>query len=1047
MRLTAPGRVDIGTLRVMNLTRLALRQPAGLAAALAIVAAAGLWAVSTLPIQLFPSIERPAAWVGANWRAASPQEMEAEILEPMEEALQGIPGLSVMESNAQQGFANVGMTFALDTDMDRTLIEIISRLNQLPPMPRDADGPWVNLAGGDANETLIYYFIQRLPGNETSLEESVTFIEDQLIPDIEAVSGVAEVELQAGSGAARQLQIDMDLNALAAYGVSVPQVAEAAGRADDVSAGFADVGRRRYQVRFEGRFDPGDLEELVLVWRDGAPVRLGDVADVTVARDDPFNFAYQNGNPAMSMRIRKEAGANVLATIDEVKAIMDAAIVEKLEPNGLSAAQSFDPSVFILRAIDLLRTNLALGVILAVGVLWLFVRRTRMTLLIAAMIPISILATLTILKLADRTLNVISLAGLAFAVGMTLDAAIVVLENIVRLRDGGMEKTKAARLGAKQVTGALIASTATTVAIFMPVLYMREIEGQLFADLALTIAVAVAMSFIAAITVLPAASDRFLKERAAAPDSGRRLSKLADGLVAVTNTPWRRRGLIMTLFAAPILLAWALTPQLSYLPPVKRDAVDVFFDIPQGAALETVRRYVAEPVIERLQPFMDGSREPSLKNYYFISWGQGATVGARVNDMGQIQEFERIMREEILIDLPDVQAFASQGNLFGGFGGGGENIAVYVQSRDRDAIASASLRATDLLRERFPGANVWPQPSPNVAQPELRVLPNDRRLQEVGWTRTDLGRVVRALGDGLWLGEHFDGEDRLDIILKGDGWGTPEELESAPLVTPTGETVSLGDLAQVERGVGPSQIRRVNQRRTITVQFSPPQGVALKEALDIIKAEVEPEIRSLLPADGSIAYGGSADDLERAIRAMASNFLVALGVLFLLTATLFKSVRDAAYVVVTIPLAAAGGVAALRVLNLVAFQPMDLLTMIGFLILLGLVVNNAILLVARTRQAEAEGLARREAVREALRTRLRPIFMSTLTSLLGMAPLVLMPGVGSAIYRGMAAVIVGGMAINAAFTLLLIPSLLRLGEGAAERRRTETLALHPQPAE
>jgi multidrug efflux pump subunit AcrB len=264
---------------------------------------------------------------------------------------------------------------------------------------------------------------------------------------------------------------------------------------------------------------------------------------------------------------------------------------------------------------------------------------------------------------------------------------------------------------------------------------------------------------------------------------------------------------------------------------------------------------------------------------------------------------------------------------------------------------------------------------------------------------------------------------------------TPDSLEAAVVTTPIGGAVRLGELAKVERTVGPSTIYRVEGRRTASVQFSNPGDYALKEALDIIRAEVEPDVQALLPEDGSVVYGGSADDLERAIRTMGTNFLVAIGILFVLTAVLFKSPRDAGFVIITIPLAAAGGILALRLLDAISSQYLDLLTMIGFTILLGLVVNNAILLVARTRQAEADGLDRRTATREALRTRLRPIFMSTLTSLLGMMPLVVMPGVGSEIYRGMAAVIVGGMAMNAAFTLVLIPSLLRLGE--ARRRGLE----------
>jgi multidrug efflux pump subunit AcrB len=246
-------------------------------------------------------------------------------------------------------------------------------------------------------------------------------------------------------------------------------------------------------------------------------------------------------------------------------------------------------------------------------------------------------------------------------------------------------------------------------------------------------------------------------------------------------------------------------------------------------------------------------------------------------------------------------------------------------------------------------------------------------------------------------------------------------------MTPAGEVVPLGELISVQRTTGPGQIRRVNGRRTVSLSVSPPENVSLETAVTTIREDVEPALKASLPADGAIVYGGSADSLADAIQTMSSNFLMALAILFLLMAGLFRSLRDSAIVTLTIPLAGVGGVIALQVLNLFSFQPMDLLTMIGFIILLGLVVNNAILLVDQTRRAERAGLEREEAVRQALNMRLRPIFMSTLTSIFGMLPLVLMPGEGSVIYRGLATAIVGGMTCSLFFTLLMLPALLRLG--------------------
>jgi multidrug efflux pump subunit AcrB len=353
---------------------------------------------------------------------------------------------------------------------------------------------------------------------------------------------------------------------------------------------------------------------------------------------------------------------------------------------------------------------------------------------------------------------------------------------------------------------------------------------------------------------------------------------------------------------------------------------------------------------------------------------------------------------------------------------------MYLQSRDTATLLETARLGMDWVQEALPGAQVQPWPALELAQPELRVTADDQRLREAGWDRTQLGTVIRSFGDGVWVGEHFDGDRRLDVIFRAEGWDNPDDLANLPVATPASGVVPLGELAEIERTVGPSQLRRVDRRRTVSLNITPPERMSLEETLSVLKEQVEPRLRQQLPGDGSIRYAGSADRLETAVATMSENFLLALLVLFLLMAALFRSGKDSLLVLLCIPLATVGGVVALRILNVFAFQPLDLLTMIGFIILMGLVVNNAILLVHQTRGAEREGLHRAEAVRQALRLRLRPIFMSTLTTIFGMLPLVLNPGVGSVIYRGLATAIVGGMCVSTVFTLVLLPSLLRLGE-------------------
>jgi multidrug efflux pump subunit AcrB len=377
--------------------------------------------------------------------------------------------------------------------------------------------------------------------------------------------------------------------------------------------------------------------------------------------------------------------------------------------------------------------------------------------------------------------------------------------------------------------------------------------------------------------------------------------------------------------------------------------------------------------------------------------------------------------------FPDTIAFARRASLFGGFGGG-RTVDVDIQGANIESLLSAAQMGFGAVMQVMPGQPPRPRPGLDLSEPELRLVPDERRIAEAGWNRQQVAQIVRTLGDGLFVGDYFDGQERLDVILRGEAWATPEELVGVPMATPNSGVLPLGELTHLVRTAGPDQIRRLNRRRTITLEVKAPEDMSLEQAISLLDEKVTPQIEPLLPEDGEIHYGGTADKLGTALKSMGGSFMLAIAILYLLMSALFRSFKDSLLVVLAIPLATVGGVIALQVMNLISFQPMDLLTMIGFIILLGLVVNNAILIVHETRVAEREGRPRREAVNHAVHVRLRPILMSTLTSIFGMLPLLLVPGAGTELYRGLAAVIVGGMCVSTVFTLILLPSLLRIGE-------------------
>jgi multidrug efflux pump subunit AcrB len=849
-------------------------------------------------------------------------------------------------------------------------------------------------------------------------------VEDVVKPRIESVPGVALVDIQGGPP--DDVRITVDLARAAALGIGIPDIARQAASAANVSAGQLDVGRRQYSLRYTGRYDAQDLGQLVLAWRDGQPVRLADLATIEMRPPDRQFFSYQNGNPAIGLRIQRAPGANVLSTLDAVKKVVEELREGPLKERGLGIEQSFDASLFIKRAVNLLMENLVVGALLALVCVWWFMRDTRATIVIASTIPVCLLATFCALKLGGRSINVISLAGLAFAVGMVVEGAIVVSGNIIRLKEGGMSIFQAAQDGTRQVVPALFASTTTTIAVFLPVLFLKDVEGQIFADLALTISIAVAFSIIVAVTVVPAAAGRWFGSHSKNSGYGEGWPRLTDRVIELTRTRRQQLMWVGALLVAPLLLSWLLLPKLDYLPPVKRAAIDAFFSFPPGMSPQAVDREIAGKILERMQPYIKGEKEPRLKNYYLLLWPGGGTLGARVVDESRIGELEKIVRDEVVLGFPDTRVFTNEGELFGGIGGSARSVAIHLQSTDTTALNTAAEEGRKLLERTFPGANVQSFPNADVQALELRAEPNDRRIAEVGWDRATLGTVVRALGDGAWLGEYFDGQSRLPVILRTNLGETPEDLAQAPLITPSGEIVPLGELVTLQTAVAAEQIRRIDHHRTVTLTIDPPQTLSLEDMLAKIQSDIVPSLRSQLPPDANIRLAGSADRLDKIVSTMSVNFALALLVLFMLMAAMFRSLRDAAVVVLTVPLALAGGVLGIRVLDLVAFQPLDLLTMIGFIMMIGVIVNHSILLVDRTRDALNHNHDLETALRMALNQRLRAMVASTLTGALGALPMVLNPGPASTIYRGLAAVNVAGVVVSMVFSVLLLPSLLRL---------------------
>ncbi|MCW8876281.1 MAG: efflux RND transporter permease subunit [Kangiellaceae bacterium] len=1012
----------------MNFTRSSIKNPAAILVVSLLVLVFGLLAVLKLPIQLTPDIQQPQINIGTGWRAAAPEELESVIIEPLENVVKNTPGVIDVTTNVQRGFGNITLTFEVGADMQQAMLDVINNLNQAPPLPLDANEPVVSASGtGPSAPNAASLLIRPVEGSEINdITVFQSLIDNVIEPRFARIPGVGSVNLN--SERPKELRITFDPYKAASLGLQVGQIASTISRASDVSGGFAEVGRRNYTVRFAGQYDVANIDSMIIGFNDNRPIYLSDVATVEQRLQDRFAFTLRNGAPGYYITIQRTNGSNTVEVLDEINQAIAELNQGPLAEVGLAIDLSFDASVHIRNALNLVKSNLGLGVMLALGILWLFLRGIRPTLIIATTIPISLAVAFLALSIFDRSLNVISLAGLAFSVGLVLDAAIIVQENIVRLRGEGFDDKKAVLKGTLQVTGALLASTATSIAIFLPILFMQGIEGQLFSDLALTLSVAVVASLITAITLMPVISRFWLKDLSTEDPFARKWDKLTNLVMKLTNSNFKRGVWITSLLGGSLLVTVTLMPRTDFMPRAPIDGFFYSLIMPPGGNLQFIEEELASRVRSRLAPYYSGEKEPRIKSYNFYSFGPGSSGGfIYSDDPRRVEELMQVIRTEVLHDLPDTQVFLFRGSMINVSGGGnGRSISLELQGPNIELLMDAARTGLATINQELPGTGARPVPGLSLAEPELRLIPNDHRITQAGLDRQAVANSVRAFTGGLFVSEYFDGNDRMNVILRGTQWSTPDELAELPIHTPLAGIQTIGELTEIQRTVGPTQLRRVDGKRTVSLIISPPPTMSLEEAISVINQNIVPKIQAELPANASIQLSGNANRMEGAIRDMATNFMLALLILFLLMTALFKSARDSFLVLTVMPMAVAGGVIGLSLLNLVTFQSLDLLTMIGFIILLGLVVNNAILLVDQTRIAEREGASRQDAVKQAVRIRARPVYMSTLTSIFGMLPLMLIPGVGSEIYRGLATVIVGGMAISAIFTLVLMPSLLQL---------------------
>lgn len=1046
----------------MNLIKVAIERPIAVVAAVMMVVMFGLVALETIPIQLTPDIRKPTLSITTNWPGAAPAEIEREILNRQEDVLRGLEGLDEMSGSAQEGRARVTLEFSVSTDMDKSLLLVANRLDRISGYPDEVDSPTLSTRGSEDNPIAFF----TLTGRDAPVANINTygdFVEDVIQDRLERVPGVAGMNVFGGS--AREMRVIVDPERLAFYQLTVPQVVNALRAANSsASAGSVDEGKRSYTVRTEGELTSTDQVAAVVVRSITDPitggvsrVKIGDVGVVVMDFKEATAMIRRQGQPAVVMNVERETGANVIEIMAELRAAVQELNDGPLAREGLILTQVYDETIYINSAIDLVQQNIWVGGVLAATILLLFLRSGAATLIISIAIPVSVIGAFVAMAAMGRSINVISLAGIAFAVGMVVDAAIVVLENIYRHRQEGLKPRDAAYKGASQVWGAVLVSALTTVLVFAPILIMQLEAGQLFRDIAVAISVAVVLSLIVAVTVIPALANRLLRNM---PKGGvRRIPAIDDPakrftqfIVGFTHTVAHDRVKAAAVVGGVILAAatvtWTMLPKLEYLPEGNRNLVFGRIMPPPGYNLETTAKTAEEieNAVKHLWASQTGPESqpgepPKMEDFFFVASSRFTFVGARAVDADRVRELIPIIREPIFKE-PGTFGFITQPSLFGRGIGSGRSINVDISGPDLEEVLSVALRAMPKLNAVLPpdqGTQLRPRPGLELGKPEVRVIPDPVRMADNGVTAREFSQTVDAFNDGLRVAEITVDGKRIDLTLAG-----PEKqikqtqgIASLPVVTRAGTIVPVSSLAEVQVTSGPTEIRHLERERTVTLQVRPAAQVPLETAIELIVNEVVQPLRDEgLPDGVRLRIAGTADQLNLTWQAMMVDLLLAIAIVYLVMAVLFESFIYPFIIILSVPLATAGGVLGLGLLSLFTPQSLDMLTLLGFIILVGIVVNNAILIVHQTLYHQRhDGLELEPAIVAATQNRIRPIFMSTLTSVFGMLPLIMFPGAGSELYRGLGTVVVGGLTLSAILTLFIIPPLLTLFGGILDRGR------------
>ncbi|KYO68047.1 efflux RND transporter permease subunit [Thermovenabulum gondwanense] len=1023
----------------MSFASFSIKRPVTMLMIILVILVLGFVSLTRLGIDLLPNFSFPIAVVVTEYSDAGPQEVENMVTKPLEQIIATVKNVKSISSISNEGYSTVIVQFNWGTNMDFATLDLREKIDMVKAY----------LPSGVKSPQIFKFDPSMLPVMEVAvygmddISQLKKYAEDEIKPKLLRAEGVASVDIVGGTE--REIHIKVDPSKLIFYGITMDNIARALQMENlNLSGGSIAYGDRDYLVRVLSEFKSvSQIENLPITLPSGITIPLKDIARVEDTHKDIATISKYNGKPSITLVIQKQSDYNTVKVADKVQKELDN--IKKSAGENLYFVPIFDQAEFIKKAINRVVGNAYSGALLAVLIIYLFLGNLRTTLIIGLSIPISIISTFILVYFNHLTLNMMSLGGLALGVGMLVDNSIVVLENIFRHRERGEDSIASAINGTNEVTNAIVASTLTTIAVFLPIVFIQGITAQLFKELALTVTFSLLASLAVAITLVPLLSSRLM-----IADKGKKITIIERFSVFYEKVEKRYRKLlawalnnrkkVVATATVLFIVSLALIPLVGteFLPQSDAGMINVSIEMPYGTRLEKVEETV-NLVVDRIKNIKE--IEGILTNVGVSGSGSGmgfsttskneAQVSIKLVPLSERKRKSAQVADEIRSicrTIPGAKITVRSVSTFD-FSGGNllKPISIVIKGDDLNKLKEISDRVVTAVRSVEGTREV--ESSLDKGRPEIQIKVDKLKVAFYGLNSAQIAKIIESNLSGFTATKYkYQGEE-INVVVKADEdvVSSIDKLENLIIPTPSGGLVTLSQIAEIKKENGPVAINREDQVRAVTVS-----GAISGRPVGVVNREIEEKLKTIpLPPGYEIKMGGEQEQLVEAFADLSFALILAVLLVYMVMAAQFESLFQPFIIMFSVPLAVIGVVLSLvltgRNLNVPAF--------IGVIMLGGIVVNNAIVLIDFINQLRARGYSRTEAILEAGPMRLRPILMTTLTTILGLFPLALGLGEAGELRAPMATVVIGGLTVSTMLTLVVIPVVYTIFEDIGQRIR------------